>query len=764
MDQEGINIFIVLTPTGPDWHSASSIYEWIQQFTLNRGNSRLVKTFGKNFELYQREDTIETLWNLIKERYPYRDDHDKGLHPIPVLAGGPGTGKSRFLDEIERLLWRCINKSDEEIRNGFANMVVINTTYGNGSPASSHDSRIIGSGSTEIINGQTSLALRILFEYFQPQYKVSKLTFAEFNTLCNNDNDDNNNHDDLKVFNFTLDTALRVIYADFIKQRKQETSSYPPLVLVLGIDEFNNLHDIQKNACKELIRSIGGVMCKPPANIFFIPILAGTIEEAITDYISGSKHEPILLPLRLLNNDDAISIGKRMNLIDDDYVCRHPYFRISISDVGGHVRTLEYYYSNFAKQKDDKMKLGTKTGETGLYDVNIGKVMEFVKHKIVNKYQINRYSSYLSVPLAKAILGLPVRKVDVVKKENMKDHEGKHQTYEELVSMGLINLVPAGTCCYLIRLPYLWVCAIAEYSADPDLSNWKSMLQYDDPINWQNFEDFNAKFLALRLALFRLLGYEKINLKKFLKGADFSHSFPDVEVALPETRNIKLYKLLHQYPVAKTYKNQEAKYVNLTEMRNGYFNLDLLQNDDIKKYTGCVFLNVSGAPWDVFGLLKCGSSESEICCVAQQLKLTTTTNVVVDQKLFKNEHKKVIKNMEEVDTKNWVLLFLTNADQKDNLSVSDSPNSALVSIEKMQEFYGYTYASRAQFASANDKIYFNSAPVESLKLIGFSDKDNVSIRIERKKRPFTSLNDIKERLDIEEDKFKKLKLDRVEFN
>ncbi|PKC53000.1 hypothetical protein RhiirA1_543327, partial [Rhizophagus irregularis] len=49
MDQEGIHIFIVLTPTagpsrgvaqGPDWVDASSVYEWIQQFTLDRGNRR----------------------------------------------------------------------------------------------------------------------------------------------------------------------------------------------------------------------------------------------------------------------------------------------------------------------------------------------------------------------------------------------------------------------------------------------------------------------------------------------------------------------------------------------------------------------------------------------------------------------------------------------------------------------------------------------------------------------------------------------------
>ncbi|PKY61947.1 hypothetical protein RhiirA4_487619, partial [Rhizophagus irregularis] len=379
MDQEGINIFIVLTPTG-----------------------KLVKSFGKNFELYQREDTIGTLWNAIKKRYPYRGEDDKSFHPIPVLAGGPGTGKSRFLNEIKRLLRHYIDESDEKICNGFANMVVINTTYGNGSPANNKDIRfdIRANSTTNSTNGETSLALRILFEYFQPQYEFVKLTFSAFNTLCNKS----------KAVDFTLDTALEVIHADFIKQSKQETSSCSPLVLVLGIDEFNNLHDLEKNACKDLIKSIGGVMCNSPVKIFFIPILTGTIEGAISKYITGSMHEPILLPLRLLNDDDAINIG-----------------------------------------------------------------------------------------------------------------------------------------------------------------------------------------------------YEKINLKTLLKGAEFSHEFLNFEVVLPETKDIKLYKLQHRYPATKTYEKQKAKSANLPDMRNGYFELDLL--DDTKKYTGCVFLNAAGAPWDVFVLLKDGSSE-----------------------------------------------------------------------------------------------------------------------------------------------------------
>ncbi|RPB26154.1 hypothetical protein L211DRAFT_698266 [Terfezia boudieri ATCC MYA-4762] len=146
----------------PDWSNLGSIYTWFQRFTLQRGRNPLVGTFGRDFKFLGREKTIEALWDGnglrpgIAKRFEKHNEHDKNLHPIPILAGGPGTGKSRFLDEIEGLIFCCASKSpDMNIQKGFENMAVINVNYGNGSAASDMDIRI---------GAQASLSLRLLFE------------------------------------------------------------------------------------------------------------------------------------------------------------------------------------------------------------------------------------------------------------------------------------------------------------------------------------------------------------------------------------------------------------------------------------------------------------------------------------------------------------------------------------------------------------------------------------------------------------------------
>jgi hypothetical protein len=176
---------------------------------------------------------------------------------------------------------------------------------------------------------------------------------------------------------------------------KKLTTPYPLLVLVLGIDEINKLYDVNLNFFKLLINSIGGTMCNPPRKIFFIPILAGTIEGPLEKYISNSMHQPLPLPLRLLKEKDSIEIGKSLNLFNDTYVSRHPYFRIGISDIGGHVKTLEYFYHKFSE--DLKQYKGNP------YNVKTEDIMIHVKCAIDSRYQLSLNSKWLNVPLAKAI-------------------------------------------------------------------------------------------------------------------------------------------------------------------------------------------------------------------------------------------------------------------------------------------------------------------------------------------------------------------------
>ncbi|PKY43117.1 hypothetical protein RhiirA4_457055 [Rhizophagus irregularis] len=192
----------------------------------------LVTYFGKDFEFYGRDDAIDILWNGDKklgrngivERFKHHNERDKENYPIPVVACG--TGKSRFLDEIEELLTRnAINCDNEDIRNTFSNMAVINTTYGNGSLANKIDQYIDA-------------------EYFRLQRDYDEFSFASFRSLCKKYS---------TLTDLTLDIALRIVHTDTIKQKNQEINSNPLLVLVLGIDELNKLHDINGRICRDLV-------------------------------------------------------------------------------------------------------------------------------------------------------------------------------------------------------------------------------------------------------------------------------------------------------------------------------------------------------------------------------------------------------------------------------------------------------------------------------------------------------------------------------
>ncbi|CAB4388867.1 unnamed protein product [Rhizophagus irregularis] len=80
--------------------------------------------------------------NGICKRFEKRKSKDRNLHPIPLLANGPDTGRSRLLQELPTLL-RVQTKNyttDNELLKMINNqMYAINVTFGNDTPASDKD-------------------------------------------------------------------------------------------------------------------------------------------------------------------------------------------------------------------------------------------------------------------------------------------------------------------------------------------------------------------------------------------------------------------------------------------------------------------------------------------------------------------------------------------------------------------------------------------------------------------------------------------------
>ncbi|GBB94196.1 hypothetical protein RclHR1_02310002 [Rhizophagus clarus] len=697
----------------------------LEKASALKSRIELVTSVGKDFEFRGRDNTFKILWegkndlNGIKGRFENINNNNKNAHPIPVLAGGPGTGKSRFLDELERLTKEHVNK-DEKSRKIFENMTFLNVTYGNESPPTSLDIQV---------GCEASLAFRILFEYFRPKGS----SFGEFINNCKN----SNNKD---IDNLTLDRALNIIYIDFTEQVIQNSSveKQKILILIVGIDEFNKLYEINENLT-DLVTCIGGIMCKPPAGIFFAPVLSGTIKGPIDDYIKSSLCKRLRLPLPLLENDDTIEIfGKAIR--NEEYVRRNHRFRLCICDIGGHVKTLEYFYQFFI----DRLE---QLGNGNPHQVQVSEVIQSVKHKIIFSYNLKQYAIYLESTLAKAILGLPIRK-------NEKVNEQCNESYEDLDHAGILKLIQCKKEHYQIRIPYVLVCLLVKQSRSNDLVFWNEMLIYEETMWWQSFEEFNARFWALRLHLFRLAGYSKITLKELLKGAEFSRGLPDIEITLPET-TIRLCRLNHRFPkkddAPELWQLEQDEDMNVTQ--NDFINVEHLDEQYIEKYINSVFINGPGAMFDVFSIHQLNNLNNinKTLFVVQQIKKTNPqakNPMIINNDRFNLEFNKVSEAMKNISTDEWVFLFLTDASAKD-LTIKCKNNSAFVGKEQFESFFGYTYSSRAQFACEPSEIHVSSAPIEILnKYLGLDKKQCKILSVKRAHNKICNLEEMREMMGI----------------
>ena len=98
----------------------------------------LVATLGSSWEYQESPEVMDTLNNTLPQHYTNwkQSRKDKQLHPIYLICSGPGTGKSRLLNEFPNL-YRKIAKNYKELsdHNSKESLVMLCRDYSKLSPS-----------------------------------------------------------------------------------------------------------------------------------------------------------------------------------------------------------------------------------------------------------------------------------------------------------------------------------------------------------------------------------------------------------------------------------------------------------------------------------------------------------------------------------------------------------------------------------------------------------------------------------------------------
>ncbi|CAB4441317.1 unnamed protein product [Rhizophagus irregularis] len=591
-----VQLLTTTTAVSNPFRDSNSILKWIQKYSPVTGRQplTLVETFGARFTLCGRNDTIETLWNRggteqcsgilnrfknFKNISPGHPKQDRNFHPIPFLACGPSTGKSRFLQELVNIIRnKASNSGDQDIMSILGNAVFLNVTYGNRTEASDFDVNI---------GVEASIALRILFSYFVHGNK----SFVGFKDKIGQEN----------ARRLTLSLVLRAIYLSKLKEDK----NIYELAIIVGIDEINKLHDKNYDKFRDLINSVGSASCnfivdliseeigssipEKTGKVFFVPVFAGTVVGPLQSIITKSMHPPLQLPLHLLDIEDMLKIACNLGF-DENFIYRNNLFRRMISDVGGQVCALEIFY--------DHISDASRTH--GWDDIDLLDIMKSLEVELSKRYPFNKYVNMITPVLANVILERPVNEDETLDK----DESNQPISYKLLKSSGILTLEPANTGFY-IRIPYLWIRLLVKKAVNKSINKfWHGMIDPDEPFYWQNWETFNVKFWALRYCLFSALGFKQIELKELLKGAHYSDNLDvNANVDIPEHESISTHFLVNQFPPSDAnYNMLNTEGKTLLTVEGKIFNISLKDNGKICKNgegadeDGFCFLIINGKP------------------------------------------------------------------------------------------------------------------------------------------------------------------------
>lgn len=250
----------------------------------------LLQTEGLNWD-YQPDPTIfTTLRQEVQMHYErWRDKNtDKQGHPLFLCRSGPGTGKSRLLQEFPRLVKESVSGIDglQQLVN---NLFCFNVSFENGTadnPEPFDPSKVIG----------TRMMYQLQAGFRWDQFRAR--------------------------YSFTITDAIMKLAA----LTSQEPSK---MCVVLCIDGMQKLDHRPKSRKSQFYKTMSAICSAVNAHhAFVIAICSATVYNAVSDVLSSSAQRRVSLippavdPKPIIQSDDELIV-------------------LLASDMGGHGRALE---------------------------------------------------------------------------------------------------------------------------------------------------------------------------------------------------------------------------------------------------------------------------------------------------------------------------------------------------------------------------------------------------------------------------------------
>ena len=422
------------------------------------------------FEFLDRQGSFHILALSIEKRLSLNHTQtDRNNHPLPFLADGPGSGKSRFLDELSVSFRTYVADNSEKyprLATFLESALFLSVTFGNGTAY----------GQMEVGKIEQALSSRILRTFL--------------------------NNADEYVEGMGSRHLKKTL--DYVLSRGKYSGVF------LGIDEVNRVHDISSADFKCLFNLAGSLSCcfKPflvpvlAGTIIgrIVPVLAGTIIGRIQDIVSTSTHPPLHIPLPLLSFDSSLQVIIHAVKTDKKMTkSAASYLRHLVMDMGGHCRALEFLYDVL------------KRGDSWMRGEHLDDIMTEVQVTLKQRYPMASIS--MEGLIAAAFLSLSVSQRGTV-------HGTNNLDFLDFEERGVAKLEPVDNGrAYKVLIPYVFASTALGFGCVSEVGCfWKALLWNQD-YWWQDWEKFSCNYFAFRLSLFSYLEHKKLSLSTYFSGA-----------------------------------------------------------------------------------------------------------------------------------------------------------------------------------------------------------------------------------------------------